>query len=159
MHGFQAASLSRILAQTGVTKGALYYHFSGKQMLGYAVLDDPTMPIIGEGDEEPNDTYVEQLVASARSARSRVAPTHWASPSTPLRLIRTLYQAASGATRNVRTDEKYAFGVELARSLLADNARVPRNGVNKRGETAGGFIWDVRTWPVDLGRGGLPGRR
>lgn len=35
---------------------------------GYAVLDDPTMPIIGEGDEEPNDTYVEQLVASARAA-------------------------------------------------------------------------------------------
>ena len=30
-----------------------------------------------------------------------------------------LYQAVSGATRNVRTDEKYAYGVELARSLLA----------------------------------------
>ena len=28
-----------------------------------------------------------------------------------------LYQAASGATRNVRSDEKYAYGVELARTL------------------------------------------
>jgi len=39
---------------------------------GYAVLDDPAMPIIGEGDEEPNDTYVKQLVASARAAVDEV---------------------------------------------------------------------------------------
>ena len=37
-----------------------------------------------------------------------------------------LYQAAGGATRNVRVDEKYAYGVELARSLLANNGSVPR---------------------------------
>lgn len=35
---------------------------------GYAVLDDPKIPIIGEGDEEPNDTYVEQLIAGAKAA-------------------------------------------------------------------------------------------
>ena len=35
---------------------------------GYGVLDGPTMPIVGEGDKEPNDTYVEQLVASAKAA-------------------------------------------------------------------------------------------
>lgn len=28
---------------------------------GYAILDGPTMPIIAEGDAEPNDTFVEQL--------------------------------------------------------------------------------------------------
>ncbi|HJR62925.1 MAG TPA: prolyl oligopeptidase family serine peptidase [Gemmatimonadaceae bacterium] len=39
---------------------------------GYGVLDGPTMPIIGEGDEEPNDTYVEQLVASAQAAVDKV---------------------------------------------------------------------------------------
>jgi dipeptidyl aminopeptidase/acylaminoacyl peptidase len=39
---------------------------------GYAVLDGPTMPIIGEADEEPNDTYVEQLVASAEAAVDEV---------------------------------------------------------------------------------------
>lgn len=37
-------------------------------LAGYAVLDDPTMPIIGEGSTHPNDTYVEQLVSSARAA-------------------------------------------------------------------------------------------
>ncbi|MEW8692043.1 MAG: TetR/AcrR family transcriptional regulator [Candidatus Thiodiazotropha endolucinida] len=38
--GFQAASLSAILERTGVTKGALYHHFSSKLQLGYAVLDE-----------------------------------------------------------------------------------------------------------------------
>lgn len=36
--------------------------------LGYAVLDGPSFPIFAEGDEEPNDTYVEQLTSSARAA-------------------------------------------------------------------------------------------
>jgi dipeptidyl aminopeptidase/acylaminoacyl peptidase len=35
---------------------------------GYAVLENATIPIIGEGNAEPNDTYVEQLVASAKAA-------------------------------------------------------------------------------------------
>ncbi len=35
---------------------------------GYAVLDNPTMPIVGEGDREPNETFLEQLVASAEAA-------------------------------------------------------------------------------------------
>lgn len=34
----------------------------------FAVLDGPTMPIIAEGEEEPNDTYVQQLTDSARAA-------------------------------------------------------------------------------------------
>ncbi|MCC7052438.1 MAG: S9 family peptidase [Gemmatimonadaceae bacterium] len=39
---------------------------------GYGVLDGPTMPIVGEGDKEPNDTYVEQLTASAKAAVDKV---------------------------------------------------------------------------------------
>ena len=39
---------------------------------GYGVLDGPTMPIIGEGNREPNDTYVEQLVNSARAAIDKI---------------------------------------------------------------------------------------
>jgi dipeptidyl aminopeptidase/acylaminoacyl peptidase len=35
---------------------------------GYAVLENTTIPILGEGQAEPNDTYVEQLVASAKAA-------------------------------------------------------------------------------------------
>ena len=38
--GFQAASLDAILAQAGVTKGALYHHFPTKAALGYAVVDE-----------------------------------------------------------------------------------------------------------------------
>jgi len=38
---------------------------------GYAVLDNPTMPIIG-GGETANDTYVEQLVSSAQAAIDKV---------------------------------------------------------------------------------------
>ena len=40
--------------------------------MGYAVLDDPSLPIVGEGSKEPNDTYVEQLVASAQAAVDEV---------------------------------------------------------------------------------------
>lgn len=35
---------------------------------GYAVLDDAAFPIIGEGDTEPNDNFVDQLVWSAEAA-------------------------------------------------------------------------------------------
>jgi dipeptidyl aminopeptidase/acylaminoacyl peptidase len=35
---------------------------------GYAVLDDAAFPIIGEGKEEPNDTFIPQLVANAQAA-------------------------------------------------------------------------------------------
>lgn len=35
---------------------------------GYAVLDDASFPIVGEGDSEPNDTFREQLVADAKAA-------------------------------------------------------------------------------------------
>ena len=35
---------------------------------GYAVLMNPRMPIIGEGEEEPNDTYIDQLISSAEAA-------------------------------------------------------------------------------------------
>jgi dipeptidyl aminopeptidase/acylaminoacyl peptidase len=35
---------------------------------GYAVLDDASFPIIGEGTEEPNNTFIEQLVANGRAA-------------------------------------------------------------------------------------------
>jgi dipeptidyl aminopeptidase/acylaminoacyl peptidase len=35
---------------------------------GYAVLDDASFPIVGEGEEEPNDTFRPQLVANAKAA-------------------------------------------------------------------------------------------
>ena len=35
---------------------------------GYVVLDDAAFPIVGEGDEEPNDTFRSQLIANAKAA-------------------------------------------------------------------------------------------
>ncbi|MCP9201139.1 prolyl oligopeptidase family serine peptidase [Gramella sp. GC03-9] len=35
---------------------------------GYVVLDDAAFPIVGEGDEEPNDSFRKQLVANAKAA-------------------------------------------------------------------------------------------
>ena len=35
---------------------------------GYAVLDDASFPIIGEGNTQPNDTFITQLVADGRAA-------------------------------------------------------------------------------------------
>ena len=35
---------------------------------GYAVLDNAAFPIVGEGDAEPNDTFVQQLVANGAAA-------------------------------------------------------------------------------------------
>ena len=39
-NGFRAASIDQILAETGLTKGALYHHFPNKAALGYAVVDE-----------------------------------------------------------------------------------------------------------------------
>ena len=43
-------------------------------MTGYAVLANAAIPIIGEGNTEPNDTYVEQLVAGAKAAMEPARP-------------------------------------------------------------------------------------
>jgi TetR/AcrR family transcriptional regulator, transcriptional repressor for nem operon len=43
-YGFQAGSLNRIVEETGLTKGALFHHFAGKQELGYAVVDEVIWP-------------------------------------------------------------------------------------------------------------------
>lgn len=51
--GFQAASLSNILKNTGTTKGALYHHFKSKKELGLAVLDEVICESYRESWVEP----------------------------------------------------------------------------------------------------------
>lgn len=51
--GFQAASLSKILSTTGVTKGALYHYFPNKLTLGYAVVEEVLAHRIFEQWVEP----------------------------------------------------------------------------------------------------------
>ena len=38
--GFQSAGIEAILSATGVTRGALYYHFDSKEALGYAIVEE-----------------------------------------------------------------------------------------------------------------------
>ncbi|MFK8043208.1 prepilin-type N-terminal cleavage/methylation domain-containing protein [Congregibacter sp.] len=68
-----------------------------------------------------------------------------------------LYQSVGGATRNVRADQRYAYAVELGRSLIADNSVVPVEGLQKNGETSGGFVWQVAASPVVRPRGSALG--
>ena len=43
-NGFQAASLTQILSEIGLTKGALYHHFPNKKALGLAVVEEIIRP-------------------------------------------------------------------------------------------------------------------
>ena len=47
--GFQSAGIDTILAATNVTKGALYYHFDGKEALGYAIVDEIIAKLVRDG--------------------------------------------------------------------------------------------------------------
>ncbi|XVF72743.1 hypothetical protein PTKIN_Ptkin12aG0144800 [Pterospermum kingtungense] len=47
----------------------------------FAILSGPTIPIVGEGDEEANDRYVEQLVSSAEAAVEEVVRRGVAHPN------------------------------------------------------------------------------
>jgi dipeptidyl aminopeptidase/acylaminoacyl peptidase len=52
---------------------------------GYAILDGPSVPIIGAGGAEPNDTYIDQLVSSLRAAIDKVVEmgaSAWAGTAT-----------------------------------------------------------------------------
>ena len=69
-HGFRSASIDRILAGAGVTKGALYHHFPSKAALGYAVVDE----VIGEliyriwiQPLESADSPIDALLASRQA--------------------------------------------------------------------------------------------
>jgi len=59
--GFRAAAVDRILADTGLTKGALYHHFPNKAALGLAVIDEVVRLWIDETWLRPLD-HVEDPV-------------------------------------------------------------------------------------------------
>ena len=97
---------------------------------GYAVFDDPTMPIIGEGKTEPNDTYVQQLVASAKAAVDE--------------LVRR------GVTdRNRVAVAGHSYGAFMTANLLAHSdlfrAGIARSGAYNRTLTPFGFQSEERT--------------
>jgi dipeptidyl aminopeptidase/acylaminoacyl peptidase len=100
---------------------------------GYAILDDPSMPIVGAG-ETANDTYVEQLVASAKAAVDKVVAMGVADPN---RIV------AGG----------HSYGGFMTANLLAHSdlfrAGIARSGAYNRTLTPFGFQNEQRTfWEV-----------
>jgi dipeptidyl aminopeptidase/acylaminoacyl peptidase len=98
---------------------------------GYAVLDDPKMPIIGEGEEEPNDSFREQLVSSARAAVEEVV--------------------RRGVAENGRIAiGGHSYGAFMTANLLAHSdlfaAGIARSGAYNRSLTPFGFQAEERTF-------------
>lgn len=97
---------------------------------GYSVLDDPTMPIVGEGDVEPNDSYVDQLVSSAAAAVDEVVGRGVADPD----------RIAIGG---------HSYGAFMTANLLAHSdlfaAGLARTGAYNRTLTPFGFQSEERT--------------
>jgi dipeptidyl aminopeptidase/acylaminoacyl peptidase len=98
---------------------------------GYAVLDNPTLPIIGEGDAEPNDSYVEQLLMGAKAAVDCVVSRGVADPN---RLV-------------IGGD---SYGAFTTANLLAHSdlfqAGIARSGAYNRTLTPFGFQGEQRTF-------------
>ncbi len=100
-------------------------------MRGYAVLDNAAMPIVGEGNREPNDTYVEQLVASAQAVVD--------------------YAASLGVLDKNRVGVGgHSYGAFMTANLLAHSdifrAGIARSGAYNRTLTPFGFQAEERTY-------------
>ncbi len=100
---------------------------------GYAVLDNPSMPIVGPG-ETANDTYVEQLVASAEAAVDKVV-------------------GMGVADRDRIGVGGHSYGAFMTANLLAHSrlfrAGIARSGAYNRTLTPFGFQSERRTfWEV-----------
>lgn len=78
VHGYQAASLARILLDAGLTKGALYHYFRNKQALGYAVFDERFAPGLTETwikplKGQPNDPVARMIALISAAGREMTA--------------------------------------------------------------------------------------
>src|SRR3954454_6240440 len=80
-NGFQGGSLSRIVQSAGITKGALFHHFDGKQALGYAVMDDVIEPLLKQRWLEPVAAAPDPVAAMQNAFRTfigeDISSGHW----------------------------------------------------------------------------------
>lgn len=77
-NGFQAASLTQILADTGLTKGALYHHFPDKKALGLAVIEEVIWPQLAAMMFAPLADTLQPLAAMQALLKAKVAePDPW----------------------------------------------------------------------------------
>lgn len=98
---------------------------------GYGVMDDPTMPIVGGEGKEPNDTYVEQLTASAKAAIDQVV-------------------GMGVADRDRIAVGGHSYGAFMTANLLAHTnlfrAGIARSGAYNRTLTPFGFQGEERSY-------------
>ena len=98
---------------------------------GYGVLDNPTMPIVGQNGKEANDAYVPQLVASAKAA------------------IDKLEEMGVG-DRDRMAVGGHSYGAFMTGNLLAHSdlfrAGIARSGAYNRTLTPFGFQAEPRTY-------------
>ncbi len=102
--------------------------------VGYAVLENASIPIIGEGKAQPNDTYVEQLVDGAKAAVN--------------------YSVALGVVDPKRVAVMgHSYGAFMTANLLAHTtifrAGIARSGAYNRSLTPYGFQNEERTYWQD----------
>jgi TetR/AcrR family transcriptional repressor of nem operon len=71
--GFQHASLNDIVAAAGITKGALFHHFTSKQQLGYALVDDVLEPILHQRWLAPIADTDDPITALQESFRRHIS--------------------------------------------------------------------------------------
>jgi len=98
---------------------------------GYAVLDDPSMPIVGVDGAEPNDTYIRQLTASAEAAVEAVV-------------------GMGVADRDRIAVGGHSYGAFMTANLLAHTdlfrTGIARSGAYNRTLTPFGFQAEQRTY-------------
>lgn len=141
-NGFQGGSLNRIVEAAGVTKGALFHHFAGKQELGYAVVDDLIEPLLMRRWLEPlaeSADPVEAIQAAFRRfIREDIESGSWVN-GCPLN---NLAQEMSPLDEGFRTriERLYARWREGFAAALEDGARegTVRGGVDA--EAAATFL-------------------
>uniref|UniRef100_A0A1J3IPT7 Probable glutamyl endopeptidase, chloroplastic n=1 Tax=Noccaea caerulescens TaxID=107243 RepID=A0A1J3IPT7_NOCCA len=88
----------------------------------FAILSGPTIPIIGEGDEEANDRYVEQLVASAEAAVEEVVRRGVAHPS---KIAVGGHSYGAFMTANLLAHAPHLFSCGIARSGAYNRTLTP----------------------------------
>ena len=98
---------------------------------GYAILDDADFPIIGEGETEPNDTFIDQLVSNASAAID--------------------YLSGKGIIDRKRVAiGGHSYGAFMVANLLAHSdlfaAGIARSGAYNRTLTPFGFQSEERTF-------------